>query len=280
MLNSGVYVGTIQEVYPPGHNLNETRGYQYMYEVAVVTELSAFLPVKCVRVDPIGGEFNYDDLILVVGQQVFLGFPFEDSTRGVILGSSRQVDEDQEVDGDVRWKRRLNEIDQSISFDGVWKLGHKSTSLLGAEFYGPSITVSKDILLIDDGGVNGDQTSPQTVEVDARNRTIKINSGEWTLQAESGVTINVSAGDVSVSCLNASVDAKQEATVKAGTNVSVDAGANAKVTAGGNAAIEGSQVFLNSKGLPLDGVITTKTQPTCYVTGIPFKGSTTVLAGE
>ena len=281
MLNSGIYVGTIQDVYPPGHDQNDTQGYQYVYEVAVFTEMFAYLPVRCVRLDPIGGLFNYDDLILTVGQQVFLGFPFEDSSKGVILGSSRQEEESQEEEGLIRWKRRLNEIDNSISSEGVWKLGHVSiTPPLNTKFYGPSVIIDKDTLLIDDGGVNGDQVSPQSIEIDARNRTIKINSGEWTLQAESGVTINVSAGDVNVSCLNASVDAKQQATVKAGTNVSVEAGGNAKVTAGGNASIEGSQVFLNSKGLPLDGVITTKTQPTCYVTGIPFKGSTTVLAGE
>ena len=282
MITSGIYLGTIQEVYPPSHELNPTGGYQYVYEVAIVTDLVAYLPVKCVKMDSIGGLYNYDDIILSTGQQVYVGFPFKgDTSLGIILGSSRQEETNQDEEGPIRWKKRLNQINESVSFEGVWKIGHVSEPIPTQTFLGPNITLDKDVLLIDDGGVDGSGNNSQSVEVDARNRTIKINSGEWTLQAESGVTINVSAGDVNVSCLNAKVEAKQSVNVKASAGpVSVESGSNVSVKANGQASIEATQVLLNSKGLPLDGVLTTKTQPTCYVTGIPFRGSTKVLAGE
>lgn len=279
MITSGIYLGTITEVFPPSHSFNDSDGYQYVYEVVVATDMYSYLPVRCVRMDQGGGGiYNYDDLILHVGQVVYIGFPFIDTARAVILGGKRTEPSPQEEDGVIRAKKRFNEINQSISFKGVWKIEHSSALFP----VGPSITLDKDKILINDGGVSGqanDSTS-QSVEIDARNNTIKIKSGDWTIQATKGVTINVSAGDVKVSCINAVVDAKQNAKVTAKMNVDVEAGVNATVKAKVKATVEAKQILLNSKGLPLDGVITTSTQPSCYVTGIPFRGSGSVLAGS
>lgn len=278
MITSGIYLGTITEVFPPSHSFNDSEGYQYVYEVVVATDMYSYLPVRCVKMDlGCGGIYNYDDLILNVGQVVYIGFPFLDTARGVILGGKRSEPSPQEEDGAIRAKRRFNEINQSISFKGVWKLEHLSKLIP----VGPSITLDKDKILINDGGISGQSgdSTAQSIEIDARNNTIKINSGEWTIQATKGVTINVTAGDVKVSCINATVDAKQNAKVTAKMNVDVEAGVNATVKAKVNATVEATQILLNSKGLPLDGVITTTTQPACYVTGIPFRGSLSVLAG-
>jgi hypothetical protein len=115
MINSGIYVGTISAVYPPSHALNSDHKYQYVYEVVVSTDLYAYLPVRCIRMDPGGGGiYNYDDLIFTTGQQVFIGFPFKDTSVAVILGGKREEPSPQTEEGTIRWKRRMNEINQSI----------------------------------------------------------------------------------------------------------------------------------------------------------------------
>lgn len=277
MINSGVYVGTIVDVLPPSHPLNDSKGYQYIYEVAVATEKYAYLPVWCIRMDITGGGvFNFEDVILGKGNQVFMAFPFEDTSKGVILGGPREETNPVKEEGLIRWEKRFNEISQSISFDGVWKLQYKTEVLTS----GPSMTLSKDTILIDDGGPTATGIDSQYIEVDPKNKTIKIKSGEWTLEAKTGVTINVASGDVSINCVNTSISSRQSIDVKAASgDVSVE-GLNVNVKAKKQAVVEGTQILLNSKMNPLNGVITTTTQPTCYVTGIPFRGSTTVLAGS
>jgi len=281
MITSGIYFGTITAVYEPKLGVNETDSseYQYIYEVVVATEQYAYLPVRCTRMDPVGGgQFNYDDIIFTVGQGVFVGFPFNDTSRGVIIGGRREHADAQAIDGAIRWMRRFNEINQSISNNGIWKLQHISATYTN----GPSMILNQDQILFNDGGPTGQPGDDlaQSIEIDARNNTITVNSGEWTLNSRQGVTINVTAGDVNVNCINSSLTARQAVNVKAETgDVNVE-GLNANVTAQIRAKVDAKQILLNSNGNPLEGVMTTLTQPTCYVTGIPFRGSTTVKAGS
>jgi len=279
MINSGIYIGTITEVYEPGNPLNDSQDYQYLYEVVVATDKYAYLPVKSSRMDPLGGGlYNYDDVIFAVGQQVFLGFPFSDTSRAVILGGRRQEPDPQEVEGGIRWKRRFNEINQSISFNGVYQVQHSSLAFSN----GPLIELSKDGILINDGGPSRQQGDPlaQFIEIDSVSNTININSGNWTLKAKTGVTINVLAGDVDINCLSANISAKKSVDVSTtiGT-INISAGISCDITAKGKASVKAPILLLNSTGNPLDGVITTTTQPVCYITGLPFNGSKTVFAG-
>jgi len=279
MITSGIYLGTITEAYNPEHESNESAGYQYIYEVVVATDKFSYLPVRCVKMDAMaGGVFNYEDIILGVGQQVFIAFPFSDTSRGVILGGSREEAESQFIDegSGIRWKMRFNEIDQSISYKGVWTLGHVSKN----KTKGPSYYLDDKSILIDDGGVSGDGSESQFIKLDAENNKIEISSGEWTVTVAKGATLNVD-GDVNLTCDNAVVDAKSSVSVKTkAADVSIESGVNINIKAKGVANVEATQIRHNSNGVPLDGVLTMTTQPTCYVTGIPFKGSTTVLAGK
>ncbi|RLC08540.1 MAG: hypothetical protein DRI57_23790 [Deltaproteobacteria bacterium] len=274
---SGLFVGTIQEVYPPSHELNDSQGIQYVYEVWVATEKQAILPVRCTRMDPYGGGLHqFDDLILVAGEQVIMGFPFATTTHGIILGGTRQHTEVQSEDGIMRWKNRMNEIERSISFEGLWKVQHVSESSPN----GPSVSLNKDIFLINDGGPNGDADAEksQFIEIDIPNNTIKIKAGEWTIDVDRGVTLNISDGDININCINAKVSAKEKVDIKSSSgNVTVDAGKDVTVKAKGKATVEANTVAIGPKGVA-GGIITTLTQPVCYVTGIPFQGSKTVTA--
>jgi hypothetical protein len=90
-----------------------------------------------------------------------------------------------------------------------------------------------------------DDSSGEKIVLDRVNKIMTIEANRWT------VIVN---GDASI---------------KAQGNVTVEAGGNADVKAE-NVTLAGED----------GGVLTTATQPTCYVTGIPFKGSGKVKAGS
>ena len=272
---SGIYFGTIVEVLPPGDPKNRGE-YQYEYMVEVAMPLYANLPTRCIRMDPCGGGlYNYDDIILGTGYMVFVAFPMQDHSVGLILGGARKHSDKQRVDGALRAERRFNEILQGVSQDGTWSVKHESTVIP----VGPSLTVGNGLIEMKDGGVTGTGLLEQSISIDRLTNTISINAGTWNVDAKAAATINV-IGNCNISCLNATVDAKLNANINA-TNVNVKAKLNAKVEANLIASIKGQFVHLNASVPGIIGqVITTATQPTCYITGIPFQGSKSVFAGD
>lgn len=271
----GVYFGTVREVWPPSSGQNQSK-FQYEYQVDVIAPPYATLPVRCVRVDPTCGSLlNYDDVILEAGFFVFVMFPMGDLSAGIIIGGARKNPNPQEEpDGYTRWKRVFRWIQQSINSSGDYTMQHISEKFKA----GPSFFLNSSFIKFDDGGPAGDGKDSQNLIFDRENKKLTIKAGTWDVEVESGATINVTGGDITVNCENAKLNARKNVNVKS-VDATVKASGNITATAGGQAKVKAMHVLLNSELNPLNGIITTKTQPTCYITGIPFKGSKTVLAG-
>lgn len=275
MNQTGIYFGTIQEVFPPSSSDNSSK-YQYEYLVDIKAARYGTVPSKCIRVDPTGGHlFNYDDIILSVGATVFVAFPNGVTTIGIILGGTRKVASAQkeEEEGTPRRHQRFNEIEQIINPAGDYILRHSSVNISK----GPNFNLNRDIIKIDDGGFFGQGVGSQSIEFDRLGRTVTVNAGTLTIEVKKGATLNV-IGDVTIDCFNATVNAKADVKVS-GLNITLESKTKAVLDAKLEASIKAQIIKLNGDGVP-GQVITTLTQPTCYVTGIPFQGSKTVLAGS
>jgi hypothetical protein len=274
MQQYGVQFGIIQEVFPPSHKENIGK-YQYEYTVDVKASQHSTVPSRCVRIDPSGGGlFSYDDIVLTVGSTVFIAFPGGNTTVGIILGGSRKASTPQEETGKHNYKNRFNQINQIITDAGDYMLQHSSTAVSK----GPNINLNRDKIKIDDGGVAGTGAASQMVEFDRLGNTITVKAGTLNINVLKGATINVTGGDVTIDCINATVTAKKDVSVS-GLNINLESKVKALLDAKLEASIKAQIIKLNGDGVP-GQVITTLTQPTCYVTGIPFIGSKTVLAGS
>lgn len=269
----GITFGTILEVYPPNHKNNISK-FQYEYLVSCANELQSSVESQCVKADMFtGGIFNYSDVTLGVGYTVFVAFPLGDTSTGVIMGCSRKEASVMPEEGGIRHKQRFNDIESYINHAGEWGIGYVSADIP----VGPNVKLTKDDYTISDGGTAGDGSDAQSVLIDRVGGKITINSGDWDLTVNRQANINVT-GDLNISCANAKVESKGDVEVKA-TNAKVDAKLNVEVKAGIQAKVNAKFVKLNADGIA-GQVLTTATQPVCYVTGIPFIGSFSVLAGS
>lgn len=271
-MRTGTYFGTVNEILAPSDKRNISK-YQYEYIVNVKGDRYSIVPARCIALDNSGGGLlNYEETILPLNAMVYVNFPGGDTSVGLILGASRKAPEKQEEAG-VRYKKRFNSIDNIIDKTGKWTIRHKS------EFVpqGPKIELDKDAIKIDDGGMLGTGIDAQSVEIDRKSKKITIKAGEWTLDVSKNATINI-LGNAKISCLNATVDAKLNVKVTA-TNAEVIAKNKVKVDAKREVSVKARTIKLNADTMPGD-VLTSLTQPSCYVTGIPFLGSQTVKAGS
>jgi phage gp45-like len=270
----GTYFGTVDEVLAPNNKKNTSK-YQYEYIVNVKGDRYAIVPVRCMMMDSSGGGlYNYGETILTVGAMVFVTFPGGDTSVGVIIGAARKFQEKQEIsEKGSRFKKRFNEIDNIIDTKGKWSVGHTSVAVPT----GPKVELDRDSIKINDGGMLGTGIDAQSVEIDRKSKKITIKAGEWTLDVSKNATINI-IGNAKISCLNATIDAKMNVKVSA-TNAEVTAKNKVTVDAKREVSVKARTIKLNADTMPGD-VLTSLTQPSCYVTGIPFVGSQTVKAGS
>jgi phage gp45-like len=269
---TGTYFGTVDEVLAPGSKRNASK-YQYEYIVNLKGDRYSIVPTRCIALDNSGGGiFNYEETVLALGAMVYVTFPGGDTSVGLIIGASRKAPEKQEEAGS-RYKKRFNEIENIINKDGKWSIGYKSAIIT----QGPKVELDKDSIKINDGGMLGTGVDAQSVEIDRKSKKITIKAGEWTLDVSKNATINI-IGNAKISCLNATVDAKMNVKVSA-TNAEVTAKNKVTVDAKREVSVKARTIKLNADTMPGD-VLTSLTQPSCYVTGIPFLGSQTVKAGS
>jgi hypothetical protein len=251
----GFYLGTIEETIYPEDPRNTTK-YQIQYIVNLTIESYSQTRVLCIVQDRFGGLDDFEDITLRAGIMVFVQFPRGDPSIGVITGCPRRYTKNQSLANGRYWKKRFNKITQSVDQQTNWKVEHD---------LGNYITITPTQIIIDDGKLNKftiDQTGKITVDSGDLEINVKKNAnitivGDCTIKAKK---VDLTAKDVNVTCK------KLDATVAG----------DASITAAKEVSITGSQIKLNGE---IGDVLTTASQPTCYVTGIPFMGSQTVKAG-
>jgi len=262
----GVFVGTIEEVLPPGSNGNIS-GYQYEYQVAINTEKYSRLVAKCIKMDYSGGsESNFEDEILESNSRVFVEFPNGDVSMGIIIGGSRSYPLAQPDEG-ILWRKRFNLVDQTIDNDGVYSVGIRP---IVEGPIGTHITMDESSVTIGDGKELPTQDS---IIVDQASQTITVTCGTWEVKALKEANITV-IGDVTVKCKNLNATVLGDASLKA-KSLDVTALGEINIKSAQGINMDSLQISMN-KGA--GNVITTLTTPSCYITGIPFVGSPTVRA--
>lgn len=267
----GLYFGTIDAVYDTKNDLNVGK-YQYEYRVIVTADLYSQIPVKCVRADPNFGNFNgYDDQTLEVGYRVFVMFPNGDPTVGVIISGSR-FHPTPHTDEGVFKRWRFGPIQQGVNKNGRWEVHHRPFAN-GPK--GPNIYMDENGIFLGDQGLLGD--AQDFIKIDWPNKTITINAASgFTVQCKDA---NITAiGKVDLTCIDLEAKIAQSAKISA-LKLEATIATEAKIEVFGVANIKGQIIKLNGD-LAGGGVLTMTSQPTCYITGIPFVGSTTVIAGK
>jgi len=265
----GLFFGTISEVFAPDDERNSNKS-QYEYEVILTAELYSQMYVRCIKLDIMGGaQYHADDVILDKGYRVFLMFPRGDSQMGVILGGSRQIETPQKTEGDgPRRLTRFNELEQEITSEGDYSLKIKQTEDADPD---AELTITNKQIVLD--------THPAeeacSIKMDRETQTMTISTKDMIVEITGQNTINVK-GDVTLTTEGTvNITAKGDCKVDAKSlEAKVD---NAKITASQKVDVKAQTIELaGAEGQ----VLTTATQPTCYVTGAPFKGSTKVKAGS
>jgi phage baseplate assembly protein gpV len=252
----GLYFGTVMDVIYPEDALN-TAKYQTQYRVILTGELYNQFEARCVVTDKFGGDDEFEDVTLRRGVKVLVQFPLGDPSIGVITGTIRSAADSQSRSDGYYYKKRFNKITESIDKADVWTIEHDD---------GTMIRIESNRILIDDGDGN-------SILIEQGSK-IKVMSGELDIEVADNAVINVS-GNVTVKASNISVEG-DDVSVKC-KSLDANVSGSAKIDAKGSVDIKGSNIKLNGE---MGQVITTMSQPVCYVSGIPFKGSTTVKAGS
>ena len=256
------YTAIIEKVIPPGADGDLSHGYQYQYQVLVNGDQWSAFRAMCVRMDQSAGRDYTEESILSSGLRVFVMFPCGSKSLGIILGCARQYLTPQDPGRGKYWARRFNLITETIEKDNTWQLKHD---------LGPFIKVEGRKVTVSDSYGNEVIVNAGTP---AGGGSVDVNAGALNVTVKGDITVNAT-GDVNVKASNATVTA-QNVEVKA-TSVKATVAGDVSLTATGNVDVKATSVNLNQV---LGGeVLTTLSQPTCYVTGIPFVGVPTVKAG-
>ena len=257
-----LYTAIIEKVIEPGADGDLSNGYQYQYQVLINGEHWSTFRAICVRMDQAAGRDYTEESILSTGLRVFVMFPCGSKSLGIILGCSRQYLAPQDPSRGKYWARRFNLITETIEKDKTWQLKHD---------LGPFVKVEGQIVTVSDSYCNEVIIKAGTP---LGGGSVDINAGALNVTVKGDVTLNAT-GDIKVTASNATVTA-QNVELKA-TSVKATVAGDVSLTATGNVDVKATAVNLNQI---LGGqVITTMSQPTCYVTGIPFVGVPTVKAG-
>ena len=115
------YFGMIDEVYAPDDVRNSSR-YQYEYQVLVIGEDYASIPVRCIREDRYGSRDNFEDVILGVAAKVMVMFPRGDKSMGIIQHATRAYVAPQDPTLGVYWANRFNKVVRYIDKDGNYSV--------------------------------------------------------------------------------------------------------------------------------------------------------------
>ena len=260
---TGFYFGTIEDVIFPTDPRSASK-YQVEYIVSVIVgDTFSSMEARCVIMDEFGSPKDYNDKRLEPGYKVFVAFPRGDRTFGVIIGGTRFWPKAQTDKGRTA-ERRYREFTVTHADDGSYTM--KSDA-------GPNLKIEKNKITIDDS--NGD-----TVVFDKEKRSISVTAKDSSITmrdpdgGDATMKVNV-AGPVSINAKSAKVTIEGAATVTA-KEATINTSGDTKVKASGKVSVDGKTVELNGA---TGDVMTTETQPFCFVSGLPYVGSKTVKAG-
>jgi hypothetical protein len=264
---SGLYYGSITKVIPPNSKESLTK-YQYEYDVYLTIDNYAQQTYRCTVMDGwFGSPIDYADHVLDQDYRVLVMFAQGLPHIGVIMGGSRKAEIKPKVTDGPSFLQHLRQTETEITPDGTY-----AVRTLDGET-GP---VASEILLTpDDITLTADKvTGLNEIKIDNANDAVTIKCGDLKITVRGDNTVTIAgdatlkvAGDVNLTCGNANVKAKK---LKADV-------LTAEIKASQSVKIDAMQISLaGDEGM----VLTTMTQPTCYVTGAPFVGSSKVKAGS
>lgn len=264
---SGTFFGIIEQVFPPDHKLNQSK-YQYEYQVVMTGDLYCTLPVRAIVMDRFPHLYNSEEIVLDKGSKVFLLFPRNNSSYGVIIGGSRSRPEAMQTTKRAVYRNRINETEYEVGDEGELslRLRDQPDGIIGAELEltKEQVTLYADKLLQDNG-----------IKLDRKGRKMTFTTGDWEVLATGDAKLTI-AGDADIKVAGSAKITAKEVDVKSQSLKATILG-NAEVKVAGKLSAKAQFIELNGE---VGGVLTTETQPACYVTGIPFMGSLTVKAGR
>lgn len=254
-----IALATVTKVVKPEDIENRSQK-QFEYDLLAFGEAGSRTALqRAVWMDQFADEDDYEYRTLRPGTRVVVALPKGEMLAPIIIGCLRSADYTQDPADGMNWTRRFQEIVTNINRFGEWSVTSDD---------GPNIRIEKQIVHLGDG-------EKQSVIIDKENKKITIDAGDFDVTVTGNATINVT-GAVTLNCESADVIASKNITAKC-KDLDVKASGKTKIKASKDVEIDGKKVKMN-KGT--GKVITTETQPSCYVTGIPFKGSETVKAGQ
>lgn len=267
-LNS-LYVGEIVEVIPTTSEKNKNK-YQYEYTVSIAVEGFVQQKCRCVALDGyIGSFYDFEESVLDVGSRILVMFPNGIPNIGIIMGGLRKTNIPFKVEGKgPRYLKHFRETEQEISSKGImsFRTLTKNTGPVAAE-----VSLTKETLELS----SSKKSNKNFIMLDEKNDKITIKSGEMEITVTKDNNVNITGnakvkvgGSVTIECGDATIKAK---------NLNANISGSAKIKVNQTATIDAQKINLAGQ----DGqVLTTTTQPTCYVTGVPFRGSSKVFAGS
>lgn len=232
------FVGLIQDVYPPKHPRNRT-GIQYEYLVAAIGKLQTHHPIHCVVRDKFGSNNDFEIFTLRKNQKVLVSCILGFNENGVIMGAVKNNSEPMTADLGHFWKRRFNNITNSIDKDSTYSIKNDS---------GTEVDVKNDMVILSDG-------SGGKVTVDRTSKTVTIEDG-----AGESIVLDRGSNTITVTGKTLNININGTASIKASGDCSVDA-ANIKLNGG------------------LGPILSEVTYPFDPITGIPTTGIKTVRGG-
>jgi hypothetical protein len=207
--DTSIRVGMIREI------IYDDSAQQTKYVVEVFDKTNQ-IPVLCVRLDRVGGAYNYEEYthvanpvdqknlssgskyVVRTGDVVLVAFANGDSREGFILGGIRHPARTEKVgkNSGQAYNSEFNGINTSINKDGEWKLTFRGVPTNFSKLSNPSTgtnvpsptyndAVGTSYMQFDKTGswtlTDSAQSKPQSIKVDKPNGKIIIVSGDVTV---------------------------------------------------------------------------------------------------
>lgn len=249
-----ICLGKIEEVYEPKNPKNLSK-HHYEYLVSLFVGNVSKSPVRCVGMDGFGHFYDNSDTVFSVQSYVYIFFINGDCSAGVILGAPRKFHQPMRP-----------EVYKTIRFNSIavnW-LQKKCFQIISDD--GPQFLLDSNTIKLDD--------SNNTIELNKTKKTITLQCDDWRVIVRRSAKIEVTE-KAEILAKNADIVVKDKVNLKC-KDAFVEMSGSGKIIAKKNVEVQGQNILLNGGS---GNVLTTLSQPTCYVTGAPFKGSSTVKAG-
>lgn len=235
-------VGSIVDVIPPNDSKSRSKA-QYEYVVSAIGEMNTHRQLYCICQDKFGADDEYEIFTMKKGQRVLVECIQGYGESGVIVGAVAKQDK-KKISSSLGhfYEWRFSKFTKAIDKDGTYSLTQDS---------GPAVKVKRDSIVIQDN--TGEQ-----ITIDQLKKTITIEDGSGN-----SIVINRLTGKITLSAKQMSLEATGNINLK---------------TTVGTVSVDARTVYLNSS-IAGGNVLTSLTNPSDIITGIPFLGNRTVKVG-